>query len=157
MPERVLGRKPGELCNICGTGRLVAQFQAQHRCNTRIGGPPGPSPTLHHLVCSGCGLWYASAVGGNLNDLLGVQANETFKNPATQPEQCHQCKEPVSSYTVSTGFVAYRGSEDDLHALRLLYCHSCILLLWKFPSRAEQLFEKLPSLEPALKELKTPR
>jgi hypothetical protein len=96
-------------------------------------------------------------VGGNLNDLLGVQANETFKNPATQPEQCHQCKEPVSSYTVSTGFVAYRGSEDDLHALRLLYCHSCILLLWKFPSRAEQLFEKLPSLEPALKELKTPR
>lgn len=137
MPERVLGKKPGETCSVCSVGRLVAQFETQHVCQPRIGGPPKPSPKLHHLVCSNCGLWYASAAHGDLNALLGSQASETFANPATLPEYCHQCSQTVSKYVISTGFLARQSKEGDPNALHLLYCHSCVLLLWKSPKRID--------------------
>jgi hypothetical protein len=96
---------------------------------------------LHHLVCSECGLWYESATHGNRNTLLGAQLKD-FVNPETQPERCHQCNEPASEYVLSTGFSLSRyPGDDDPHAKKLLHCSGCVLLLWKFRSRLEELVE----------------
>jgi hypothetical protein len=142
MPERILGRKPGDICSICKTGHLVARFQGQHNCNPRIGGGPGPFPSLHHLVCSGCGGWYESSTHGNLNTLLGAQLKK-FVPQGMPPEQCPQCAEPVAEYVLSTGYSVYRyPGDDDPHAKKLLYCDGCVLLLWTFPSRLEEIAER---------------
>ncbi len=143
MPDKTYGRKPGEQCGSCNNGHLVARFQGQHNPNPRIGGGPGPAPTLHHLVCSECGLWYESAVGGSLDALLRKQL-ESFAISASQPTHCPQCAEEASEFTLSDGFSMrrYPGDEDP-HARKVLCCRNCALLLWSFATRTEEVFQKL--------------
>ncbi|WKZ28695.1 MAG: hypothetical protein QY323_04120 [Patescibacteria group bacterium] len=144
MPEKTYGRKPGERCGACGgCGRLAARFQGQHNCNPRIGGGPAPAPSLHHLVCSTCGLWYESAISGSLDALLRKQV-ERFSAPETQPTHCPQCSEEVSEFTFSDGHSVrrYPGDEDP-HERKVLCCRNCVLLLWSFPTHLEEVFKKL--------------
>lgn len=143
MPEKTYGRKPGDRCGSCVCGRLVARFQAQHNCNPRIGGGPGPAPSLHHLVCSTCGLWYESAVGGSLDALLREQHKE-FINPAVRPEACPQCAEKVSEFALSDGISTRRyPGEESPHERKVLCCRNCVLLLWSFPTHIEEVYQKL--------------
>lgn len=136
MPDTSVVSKPGDVCGSCKKGHLAAVFRSYEVRNQPVGGPPGPDPYIHKLVCSGCGLACASALSGTLHDLLRQQL-WGFKQPLHQPTRCDVCEQGASDcyFPLMTTFGGRTGRR--VPAKKVLCCRSCVRLLWSFPGDYE--------------------
>lgn len=143
MSGKTLGRNPGEHCTLCTKGFLVARFQEATRNEPpRAGGPPGPEPYLHHLVCSHCGVWHESAVHGGMTKLMQDQL-KGFQNPEVRPEQCPKCSDAITEFTLRNPFYRRSQSLSDSDEKKVACCAGCVLLVWDIPTKMDEVMAKM--------------